>query len=203
MVRLRPTSIFAATLAALAAMAVTVFVIVAITNNPDDRQVDVVLDVPGEYQTPGIATNAPVQGQLLAPAEIFDLADGVINTAQEFIDPNDPRPLLINFWFSNCQPCKREMPALQEAHRQYGDRVRFIGINPQDSPEITRTFAEELGIDYELFRDPNANFVVANGVATFPTTFFVDADGRIRQQKSGELSPADIRSAIEALLNGS
>jgi peroxiredoxin len=94
------------------------------------------------------------------------------------------------------------MPALQEAHRQYGDRVRFIGINPQDSPEITKSFAEELGIDYELFRDPNANFVVANGVATFPTTFFVDSDGRIRLQKAGELSPDDIMSALEALLNG-
>ena len=201
--RSRPLSILAALVAGLVAMGVTAAVIVAVTTNTDDRQVDVVLDEPGEYQTPGIATNAPVQGKLLVHAEIFDLANQTIDTGEAFIDVADPRPLLINFWFSNCQPCKREMPALQEAHRQYGDRVRFIGINPQDSPEITRSFAEDLGIDYELFRDPNANFVVANGVATFPTTFFVDATGRIRLQKAGELSPTDIMSALETLLNGS
>ena len=190
-------------IALAAGLGATVIAAVAIItfNDDDDRSVDVVLDVPGEYQTPGIATNAPVQGKLLAPATVFDLEDQEIDTGIEFLQADDQRPLLINFWFSNCQPCKREMPALQEAHRQYGDRVRFIGVNPQDSPEITRSFAQELGIDYELFRDPNANFVVANGVTTFPTTFFVDAQGRIFLQKAGELSPTDLMSSLESLLN--
>lgn len=180
----------------------TVVVFEAIGDDSSDDRVDVVLDVPGEYQSPGIATNAPVEGKLLAHAEVFDLGDRIVNTGIVFFDDNDSRPLLINFWFSNCQPCKREMPALQRAHQQYGDRVRFIGINPQDSPDITRSFAKDLGIAYELFRDPNANFVVANGVATFPTTLFVDSEGRIVIQTAGELSPTDIMSSLEALLNG-
>ena len=199
--RSRP-SLLLALLAGLGATVITAAAIASLTGD-DERSVDVVLDVPGEYQPPGIATNAPLQGQLLSPATVLDLENREVDTETEFFPTADRRPLLINFWFSNCQPCTREMPALQQAHRQYGDRVRFIGINPQDSPEITRSFAEELGIDYELFRDPNANFVVANGVATFPTTLFVDAQGRISRQKAGELSPADIKSALEALLNGS
>lgn len=188
--------------AGVAATVTTVVVLFVIGNDSNNRQVDVVLDVPGEYQTPGIATNVPMQGKLLTHAQILDLQDRTIDTGQALINDTDPRPLLINFWFSNCLPCKREMPALQQAHRQYGDRVRFIGINPQDSPEITRSFAQDLGIDYELFRDPNANFVVANGVATFPTTLFVSASGRIVIQTAGELSPTDIMSSIETLLNG-
>lgn len=199
--RFRPPLFFALG-AGVAATVTTVVVLLVTGNDPIDRQVDVVLDVPGEYQTPGIATNAPMQGKLLSHAQVLDLEDRTIDTGPTFLSDADPRPLLINFWFSNCQPCKREMPALQEAHRQYGDRVRFIGINPQDSPEITRSFAQDLGIDYELFRDPNANFVVANGVATFPTTLFVSADGRIVIQTAGELSPSDIMSSLETLLNG-
>lgn len=188
--------------AGVAATALTVIVLASLGGGSNGDQVDVVLDVPGEYQQPGIATNAPIQGKLVAHAEILDLDDRTVDTRTTFFDADDPRPLLVNFWFSNCQPCKREMPALQEAHQEYGDRVRFIGINPQDSPEITRSFAEDLGIAYELFRDPNANFVVANGVATFPTTLFIDSDGRIVIQIAGELSPTDIKTSLEALLNG-
>lgn len=183
-------------LAGIAAALATAAVIITAVDGSDD--LDVVLDVPGEYQQPGIATNAPVEGLSLSHAEILDLAGDAVDSRSLI----DGRPLLINFWFSNCQPCKREMPALQVAFRTYGDRVRFVGINAQDSPAITRSFAEDLGIDYELLRDPNGEFVVANGVATFPTTLFVDADGRIVVQAAGELSTADIESALQELLNG-
>lgn len=184
------------TLAGLAAALVTAVVIITVVDVSDD--LDVVLDVPGEYQNPGIATNAPVEGLSLSHAEILDLTGDTIDSRSLI----DGRPLLINFWFSTCQPCKREMPALQAAFRTYGDRIRFVGINAQDSPEITRSFAEDLGIDYELLRDPDGRFVVANGVATFPTTLFVDADGRIVVQAAGELSTADIEAALQELLNG-
>lgn len=197
--RVRLSPLVLATGAGLLAALVTAIVVVTVADDGDSEDLDVVLDVPGEYQTPGIGTNAPVVGRQLSAAEVLDLDGDTIDTAQLA----DGRPLLVNFWFTNCQPCKREMPALEAAHRIYGDRVRFIGINPQDSPEITRSFAEDLGIDYELFRDPNGEFVVANGVATFPTTFFVGADGSIRIQKAGELSSADIESALQELLNGS
>lgn len=197
--RLRFSPLVLATGAGLLAALVTAIVVVTVADDGNSEDLDVVLDVPGEYQPPGIGTNAPVVGRKLFAAEVLDLDGDTFDTAQFA----DGRPLLVNFWFSNCQPCKREMPALEAAFRIYGDRVRFIGINPQDSPEITRSFAEDLGIDYELFRDPNGEFVVANGVATFPTTFFMGADGSIRIQKAGELSPADIESALQELLNGS
>lgn len=196
--RVRLSPLVLATGAGLLAALVTAVVVVTVTDDGRSEDLDVVLDVPGEYQQPGIGTNAPVVGRRLSMGDVLDLNGDTIDTAQF----TDGRPLLINFWFSNCQPCKREMPALEAASRTFGDRVRFIGINPQDSPEITRSFAEDLGIDYELYRDPNGEFVVANGVATFPTTLFVDADGSIRIQKAGELSPADIESALQELLNG-
>lgn len=194
--RLRPSPLVLGTLAGTLAALVAAAVIITTADGADD--LDVVLDVPGEYQTPGIATNAPVEGLSLAHAEIRDLSGQSVDSRSLI----DGRPLLINFWFSNCQPCKREMPALQAAFSTYGDRVRFVGINAQDSPEITRSFAEDLGIGYELLRDPNGEFVVANGVATFPTTLFVSADGRIVVQVAGELSTTDIESALQELLNG-
>ena len=159
----------------------------------DSNQTDVVLDQPGVYQEPGIGTNAPVVGKQLKNANVRALDDQVVETASLF---TTGKPVLINYWFSNCQPCKREMPALQAAFEKFGDRVSFVGINTQDSPDVARSFVNDIGVTYEILRDPNGDSIVANGISIFPTTFFVNAAGTIIKQVSGELTADDIKAAF-------
>ena len=159
----------------------------------DSNQTDVVLDQPGVYQEPGIGTNAPVVGKQLKNANVRALDDQVVETASLF---TTGKPVLINYWFSNCQPCKREMPALQAAFEKFGDRVSFVGINTQDSPDVARSFVNDIGVTYEILRDPNGDSIVANGISIFPTTFFVNAAGTIIKQVSGELTADDIETAF-------
>ena len=190
--RLRP--FFIAVLAGVSASAIAIIVVAS--NQSDSNESDVILDQPGVYQEPGIGTNAPVVGKQMKPADVRDLNNQVVNTASFF---TDGKPALINYWFSNCQPCKREMPALQDAFTKYGAQVNFIGINTQDSSEVATSFIEDLGIDYEILRYPNGESVVANGVSTFPNTFFVNAAGTIIKQIAGELTADDISSALKEL----
>lgn len=184
-------------IAAIAAVTASACAIVIFGSlQQDSNKTDVVLDQPGVYQEPGIGTNAPVVGKQLKNADVQDLNDALVNTSTLF---TDGKPALINYWFSNCQPCKREMPALQAAFTQYGEQVNFVGINTQDSPEITASFVHDIGVTYEILRDPNAESVVANGVSTFPTTFFVNAAGTIIKQIAGELTVNDINAALKEL----
>ena len=189
--RLRPVAV--ALVSALAASASVILILGALQNNNDS---DVILDEPGEYQEPGIGTNAPIEGTPLEHAIVSELDGQEIDTASL---RDAGRPMLINFWFSNCQPCKREMPALQAAFETYGDRVTFVGINTQDSAEVTEAFAQDLGVTYQLWRDPNGEMLVANGISIFPTTLFVSADGTITKQVSGELTTAAITDALMAM----
>ncbi len=194
MVSKRVPPLFIALLAGLAAVALVISIGSNLGDN--DQSTDVVLDEPGEYQQPGIPTNAPLAGTALENAVVIDMAGNELDTATL----SDGRPMLINFWFSNCQPCKREMPALQQAWASYGDTVRFIGVNTQDSESITRSFASDVGVEYELVRDPDGRFVTANGIATFPTTLFVRADGTIVEQVAGEISIDDLTRALSELM---
>lgn len=159
---------------------------------------DVVLDEPGEYQQPGISTNAPLQGVALAHSDVIDLDGSSVSTQDWFT--RDGRPMLVNFWFTTCPPCRREMPALEQAFESYGSQVRFIGVNVQDSADVIRSFTEELGVTYEMVRDPNGTFVVSNGISAFPTTLFIDATGRIVQQVAGELTTESIERSLAVLL---
>lgn len=180
-----------ATIGAVAAAACAIVIVVSLQQ--DSNQTDVVLDQPGVYQEPGIGTNAPVVGKQLKNANVRALDDQVVETASLF---TTGKPVLINYWFSNCQPCKREMPALQAAFEKFGDRVSFVGINTQDSPDVARSFVNDIGVTYEILRDPNGDSIVANGVSIFPTTFFVNAAGTIIKQVSGELTADDIEAAF-------
>ncbi len=183
-------------IALLAGLAATTVVIaLGIAGSSDDSN-DVVLDEPGEYQQPGIPTNAPLAGRELNTASVLDLEGGEVDVATLI----DGRPLLVNFWFSNCQPCKREMPALQRAFEAFGADVRFVGVNTQDSESITRSFAEDVGVTYELLRDPDGRLVTANGVATFPTTLLVGADGTILEQVAGEISDEDLTRMLSGAI---
>jgi thiol-disulfide isomerase/thioredoxin len=184
-------------IAAIAAVTASACAIVILGSlQQDSNETDVVLDQPGVYQEPGIGTNAPVVGKQLKHDDVLDLNDASVNTSSLF---TDGKPALINYWFSNCQPCKREMPALQAAFAQYGEQVNFVGINTQDSPEIASSFVQDIGVTYRILRDPNGKSVVANGVSTFPTTFFVNAAGTIIKQIAGELTADDIATALKEL----
>ena len=81
----------------------------------------------------------------------------------------------------------------------YGDRIAFIGVNPQDSVTRLSDFTDEFGITYPQYRDTNSEFVVASGVATFPTTLVIGSDGTIIGQYAGEMTATDIDEAISLL----
>ena len=181
----------------IAAGAVILFVAVTLIARGSDDVDSVVLDQPGVYQEPGIAVNEDLAGSRLSQA-VLETADGSAITVDDLLSRG--RPVLINLWYSTCQPCKREMPALQAAFAEFGDRIDFIGINPQDSAATMTSFADEVGVGYELFRDPNGSFTVANGIATYPTTLLVSRDGLVIDQIAGELSSDEIRDAVSILL---
>ena len=152
-----------------------------------------VLDEPGIFQQPFDDVNDDASGDRLPDVVLVD-ADG----AERRLDELDGAPAIVNLWFSRCIPCRRELVDFAEAHAEYGDRITFVGIDPFDTPEAMVDFATERGVEYDLWRDPDQEFVDAIGVVGFPVTLFVDADGTVVRQ-TGEIDATGLRSAIDEL----
>lgn len=157
--------------------------------------VNATLTTPGLVPYPTIGTNDDLVGRTLPTSTIISLDGTRMSTSDLF-----GTPLLINFWFSTCEPCRREMPTLAAAHRQYGDSIRFVGLNMNDSATVARAFAEKYGVTYELFAEPSGVFVTALGIATAPFTLFVNSDGRIVNQFAGELTASTLDALISEAL---
>ena len=105
-------------------------------------------------------------------------------------------PMLINLWQANCTPCRKEMPALEEFHQQYGDRVAVLGVDFNDvQPARALALAERTGATYPSVADPGGELMTEQAFAIgrrgLPAFVFVDADGTVVGQSSGGVESVD------------
>ena len=115
---------------------------------------------------------------------------------------NGGGPLVLNFWASWCNPCRREIPELVEATQRFGQEVRVVGIVMPSDAEGARTMAAEFGINYELAVDALGGQGHADyDVRSIPTTYFIDRSGVIRAKVTGEMSAAVLTEGISRILN--
>lgn len=157
-----------------------------------DDEID--LGTPTVAQVPAISTNAEVTGDVLADITLED-NDGNPVATRDLVG----QPMIINYWYSTCAPCKKELPDFATVHDELGDQIRFIGVNPLDTPEVNVSFARDRGVTYELLRDPADEFSSTIGVAAAPFTLFVASDGTVVRQ-AGVLDAASLRAYAQELL---
>ena len=111
-------------------------------------------------------------------------------------------PVVINLWQAFCEPCREEMPALEEFHQQYGDRVPVLGIDFNDvHPDSALALAEETGATYPSIADPGGELMAEEAFAVarrgLPAFVFVDAEGKVVAQDSGGVeSVAEIKAKV-------
>ena len=108
--------------------------------------------------------------------------------------------MVVNFWFSTCEPCKREFPALLDAAASTKGNISFVGVNPQDTAVAAQDFVDEYASesnDFIYVRDPNGELLTQLGVGTFPMTLFVDAGGVIVSQHAGEITSVELATTMQ------
>lgn len=109
-------------------------------------------------------------------------------------------PIIINVWYSTCEPCRRELPVLAAGAKTYDGQVRFIGVNIKDSAEIAIQFAKKYGVAFEIFLDRDGQFISKSGISTAPVTLAVSPEGLIVGQIAGELSTKSLDDLVAVLL---
>jgi thiol-disulfide isomerase/thioredoxin len=109
-------------------------------------------------------------------------------------------PLLINFWATWCEPCRREIPLLKTLRKERSvDGVEIVGI-AVDFRDAVQHYARQMGIDYPVLvgEQDGLDAIAAFGMDTvFPFSVFADARGRIVTLKVGELHADEARFILD------
>jgi thiol-disulfide isomerase/thioredoxin len=98
--------------------------------------------------------------------------------------------LLVNFWASWCEPCRREIPLLKRLRRERSaDGLEILGI-AIDYSDAAKKYARDARIDYPVLLGEQGGYEAAAAFGmdpVLPFSVFADRTGRIVTLKVGEL----------------
>tara|TARA_B110000438_G_scaffold252990_1_gene258360 strand:+ start:1131 stop:1724 length:594 start_codon:yes stop_codon:yes gene_type:complete len=102
-------------------------------------------------------------------------------------------PMLVNFWFLACEPCKKEMKYLDiynDKYRKYGFKV--VSINTDNARTFSRVkpYVNSKKYSFEVLSDPKSLFFRKMGGQQCPYTILFDEKGNIINKHIG-YNPGD------------
>jgi len=122
-------------------------------------------------------------------------------------EPNDKRPLLINFWATWCDPCREEFPDLVKLDADYKDKgLNFIAISLDDIsdiksevPKFLNQMKATMPVVLLNVNDPEPAIKVVDPTwdGQLPATFLYDKDSKVVFKHFGKIKPDELRAAID------
>ena len=106
---------------------------------------------------------------------------------------------VLDFWASWCGSCQVTMPSLERLYRdRRRDGLVVVGVSVDEQPEQALDGAYRFGVSFPVVHDRGQELQSTFGVSQVPTTFVLDAMGRVRFVGS---DPESIKRAVSALMD--
>ncbi|WP_173916261.1 thiol-disulfide oxidoreductase ResA [Halobacillus sp. Marseille-Q1614] len=97
--------------------------------------------------------------------------------------------VMINFWATYCEPCKDEMPYMEEVYPKYKEKgVEILAINLDTTDLVVQRFLDKYGLSFPILHDKNGQVMDQYNVGQIPSTLFINPEGEVEEQVVGPLT---------------
>ena len=110
--------------------------------------------------------------------------------------------VLINFWATWCEPCRKEIPLLVAAQALHRGSLAVVGV-AVDELDPVRRFEDEVGLNYTSLVGKTEALALMERYGNsgqLPFTLVFDRQGRLRYTKTGEIRGSDLDQWLADLL---
>ena len=111
------------------------------------------------------------------------------------------KPLVLTFLFTRGADCEPQLDRIERLRRDFPD-VNFAGVIIREPREQAERLVRDHGWGFPVALDRDGVLSNLYGVAVCPTTTFAERGGRVRETRTGNLTDAQLRRSIAALLSG-
>jgi cytochrome c biogenesis protein CcmG, thiol:disulfide interchange protein DsbE len=110
------------------------------------------------------------------------------------------KPLIVNFFASWCDPCREEMPLINDlAINGTKGGYTVLGIAVEDTRAAITQYMREAKIVFPVALDLNSTVKRSYRIFGPPATFFIDAQGIIRDVILGPMTAERSRDAMRKI----
>ncbi len=151
----------------------------------------------GEF--PGPCTVHPSQQTkiIVAPSYVSLSLDAAVGGSTTLGALMDGRPTLLVVWATWCQPCRKELPEIQQFARA-NPGIRVVTVNLGDERESVTAFLDEFNVDLATVIDTEGRLTSATKVASVPSLAMLAATGEVVARHTGELEADTLASLRDA-----
>ena len=113
------------------------------------------------------------------------------------------RVVYVDFWASWCGPCRRSFPWMNELQQKYGGAgFTVVGVNVDKRRPDAEKFLQQTPAAFTIVYDPAGTTPEAYGVKGMPSSYLVDANGKVVAVDSGfrDEQKAEFEARIKTLL---
>jgi len=112
-------------------------------------------------------------------------------------------PVVMNYWYAGCAPCRAEAPELLEISKQF-PKVQFVGVNVRDSAATATAFNRNFKLTWSSIIDSQTGSVALafTGIVTpaaVPTTLVIDKKGRVSARVLGRIDKSILTTLIKTV----
>jgi cytochrome c biogenesis protein CcmG/thiol:disulfide interchange protein DsbE len=135
---------------------------------------------------------------MLAPEFVL----GALNTVAPTLSLAElqGRPAVLVFWTTWCPYCLRQTPVMVEAYPRAAEAgIQFVGIDVQEDRNTVATYLAQHLIEYPILLDEQGSIAAQYAVQGYPTTYFLDSDGRIVARNVGALTGEQLNTYLQLL----
>jgi cytochrome c biogenesis protein CcmG, thiol:disulfide interchange protein DsbE len=126
-----------------------------------------------------------------------DFAIPAVAGAEEKVGLRDlhGKVVLVDFWGTFCEPCKKSFPKLQELYSRYSSKgLRVVGISEDEAEDQAKIpgFVQAYGAKFTIGWDKSKTAARSYQPETMPSSFLVDRSGIIRYAHVGYHDGEDV-----------